>query len=239
MKNRISAQTARDRKRKVFVGLQDQLAVLSQERVQMRKENELLRKRNLRLEGSVRRLESENGELRARLSSCNRTSPGSGDLALNGANGTPIESAEFISVCPQNKQGDRSQSSDVKQSNQAVAIWMVFQMIFLVSSLLRTAGRSRRATLSSGASRCSSTRRNSVSWPTTSSTNCLSVALPISCPPPAMKAATAIYLTTVCLTTTTTITYLTACLRAHLLASHKQRIHRLEMMKYLQQVPTI
>lgn len=60
MKNRISAQSARDRKKMKMNDLQDQLAALSEERVQMLKENELLKKR-------MKVLEKENNDLKNRL----------------------------------------------------------------------------------------------------------------------------------------------------------------------------
>lgn len=67
MKNRISAQSARDRKKSKMNDLQEQLAALSEERKQMQKENELLMKRNLKLE-------MENNELRNRLNSSDEDS---------------------------------------------------------------------------------------------------------------------------------------------------------------------
>ena len=88
MKNRISAQSARDRKKMKMTDLQDQLAALSEERVQMLKENELLKKRNLKLE-------TENSELRNRLNSSDEESVNNENdcFMLDNVDNQSIESA--------------------------------------------------------------------------------------------------------------------------------------------------
>jgi len=113
IKNRQSAQSARDRKKMKMTDLQERLEALLQERVQMLKENELLKKRN-------QKLERENNELlRSRSSNCSDSN-----------NGLLIDPAEFIKVI-------RQRSQVRHHFNQTIAMIypMILVMISLVSSL--------------------------------------------------------------------------------------------------------
>jgi len=132
IKNRISAQSARDRKKMKMTDLQDQLAALCEERTQMLKENELLKKRN-------QKLERENNELRNRLNSSSDEdsiiSSNRSSITRSNANksydGLFINSAEIIKHCPQSKRTDKI----VILVRLMISV-MIYPMILVMSSLI-------------------------------------------------------------------------------------------------------
>jgi len=135
MKNRVAAQSARDRRKAKFEELEKELAQLSEERFKLARENARLRKHTISLE-------AENKGLKQRLSAgleqsglplspaiTVKTEPSDESITATDDSVASFGSAAFICVSQQQKQG--SQSDQKKRCSPTPTVNATSMMLFV------------------------------------------------------------------------------------------------------------
>jgi hypothetical protein len=140
MKNRVAAQSARDRKKVKMDLLEAKVARLSEERIKLARENEHLRK-----QGSI--LVRENDELKRRLcSSVQAPTPKLESIVKKEPNvsDASLESAALINASQQQKQGSLNcrkepNCSQIEEEEEACPLTMPFVCwLIAIESLMRS-----------------------------------------------------------------------------------------------------
>jgi hypothetical protein len=130
LKNRVAAQSARDRKKAKMDDMEGRVSRLAEERMKLQRENEHLKRRNLQLE-------TENTELKHRLGQLGQVDSKSDSFVeRNPEESTVFESAALINASQQQKQGRQVRLDNSKQTSseeEDVFPWMMPFVCWLVA----------------------------------------------------------------------------------------------------------